>query len=684
MNTRATKRTGGGAASNKLVVVLSIGLLVTLLATLLAFANVAKWAANDEAYIVRSEEQRVVSQEIAKSALSAAAGNQAAFPQLRDSRDKFERLMAELKQGDPAINLPASPEPVLAQLREVENTWLELRQNADDILSNKDAILSVQEFIGVITEFMPQLQELSEQVVSDLVTNKADPAQISIASRQLMLSERIDKNVNKVLAGGQATAAAIDQFSRDSDRLGRVLDGMLEGSPSLGIDKITNPDAVQKLREAAMLFSSINDHAEEIIETVPAVLPALEAASQVTTVSDRVNDAAEKLVAVYGDNPGLVSVMGIKAGPVLIAILGGLSIALLVSLGYILLLTARRREVESSQLNERNQQAILRLLDEMGDLADGDLTVTATVTEDVTGAIADSINYAIEALRSLVTTINEISEQVSTSAQESRATAMHLAEASEHQADQISSATSSINNMATTINQMSSDATESASVAQHSVDIAAKGNETVRRTINGMDTIREQIQETSKRIKRLGESSQEIGDIVELIDDIADQTNILALNAAMQAAMAGEAGRGFAVVADEVQRLAERSGNATKQIEALVKTIQADTNEAVSSMEATTTEVVAGAKLAEDAGEALKEIESVSNQISERIQRVADTAQQQSEEASRVNDTMSVIQEITTQTSDGTNQTAASIGSLADMADELQRSVAGFRLPEYN
>ncbi len=684
MNTRVTRRTGGGAASNRLVVVLSIGLLITLLATLLAFANVAKWSANDEIYIIRSEEQRVVSQEIAKSALSAAAGSKEAFTQLRESRDKFERLMAELKQGDPTVNLPPSPAPVAAQLRAVENAWLELRQNADDILSNRDAILSVQQFIGVITGFMPQLQELTEQVVSDLVESKADPLQISIASRQLMLSERIDKNVNKVLAGGQATAAAIDQFSRDSDHLGRVLDGMLEGSDSLGIAKITNPGIVQKLREAAMLFSSINDHADEIIETVPAVLPALEAAGQVTAVSDRVNDAAQALVEAYGDNPGLISIMGIKAGPVLIAVLGGLSIVMLVSLGYVLLLTARRREVESSQLNERNQQAILRLLDEMGDLADGDLTVTATVTEDVTGAIADSINYAIEALRSLVTTINEISEQVSSSAQESRATAMHLAEASEHQADQITSATSAINKMASTIDQMSQEATESATVAQHSVDIAAKGNETVRRTIKGMDTIREQIQETSKRIKRLGESSQEIGDIVELIDDIADQTNILALNAAMQAAMAGEAGRGFAVVADEVQRLAERSGNATKQIEALVKTIQADTNEAVSSMEATTAEVVTGAQLAEDAGEALKEIESVSNHISERIQRVADTAQAQSEEASRVNDTMSVIQEITTQTSDGTNQTAAAIGTLADMADDLQRSVAGFRLPEYN
>ncbi len=259
---------------------------------------------------------------------------------------------------------------------------------------------------------------------------------------------------------------------------------------------------------------------------------------------------------------------------------------------------------------------------------------------------------------------------------------MHLAEASEHQAEQITSATGSIKTMATTIDQMSESSTESAEVSRRALEIAGKGAETVSRTINGMDTIREQIQETSKRIKRLGESSQEIGDIVELIDDIADQTNILALNAAMQAAMAGEAGRGFAVVADEVQRLAERSGNATKQIEALVKTIQADTNEAVSSMEATTTEVVAGAQLAEDAGEALQKIEAVSIQISERVMQVSELAQQQSHEASLVNDTMSIIQEITTQTSDGTSQTAMSIGALADMADDLQSSVAGFRLPE--
>ncbi len=674
-------RASSGGSPNTIIWMLSLGLLISVIVSVLLFANVVKWASNDEAYLVRTGEQRVMAQEIAKNAISAAAGDQKAFFQLKVARDSFERVLGELKTGVDEIGLPASPEPVRGDLKTLENAWEILRQNADDILSNQEPIVQMQELVSVVTEFVPQLESLSEEVVEMLVQNSAPPGQIGIATRQLMLAERIDKNVARVLAGGQATAGAIDQFSRDSDRFGRVLNGMIKGSAPLGIEKVTDVAIVEKLREVGIIFSSLNDHAEEIIETVPAVLPALEAATQVTTVSDRVNAQALKLVAAYEKNPGLVNATGIIAGPVIAASVGAVAVFFLIALGYYLVVIAKRREEESNQLNERNQQAILRLLDEMGDLADGDLTVSATVTEDVTGAIADSINYAIEALRSLVTTINEISEQVSTSAQESRATAMHLAEASEHQADQITSATDSIRQMATTISTVSDDATTSATVAEQSVDLANKGADAVRHTIDGMDTIREQIQETSKRIKRLGESSQEIGDIVELIDDIADQTNILALNAAMQAAMAGEAGRGFAVVADEVQRLAERSSNATKQIEALVKTIQADTNEAVSSMEETTTQVVAGAQLAEDAGQALQEIETVSTTISGQIQEVAKSAQEQSREAGRVNDTMSVIQEITTQTSDGTNQTAAAVGTLADMADDLQHSVAGFRLP---
>ena len=315
-------------------------------------------------------------------------------------------------------------------------------------------------------------------------------------------------------------------------------------------------------------------------------------------------------------------------------------------------------------------------------LLDGDLTVTATVTEDITGAIADSVNYTIDALRSLVAQINSTTLQVASAAQETQATAMHLADASEHQAQEIAGASAAVNEMAVSIDQVSSNAAESSAVAERSVAIAKKGAEVVQNTIRGMDNIREQIQETSKRIKRLGESSQEIGDIVSLINDIADQTNILSLNAAIQASMAGDAGRGFAVVADEVQRLAERSSAATKQIEALVKTIQSDTNEAVISMEHTTAEVVRGARLAQDAGIALEEIENVSMSLAELIQNISNAARQQSSSAAHISNTMNVIQEITSQTSSGTNATAKSIGNLAEMASELRSSVAGFTLPD--
>ncbi|OUR74079.1 chemotaxis protein [Methylophaga sp. 41_12_T18] len=331
--------------------------------------------------------------------------------------------------------------------------------------------------------------------------------------------------------------------------------------------------------------------------------------------------------------------------------------------------------------NRHNQDAILRLLDEMGDLADGDLTVSATVTEDITGAIADSVNYTIDALRNLVEQINSTTLQVASAAQETQATALHLTDASDHQSQQISEVTSAITQMAASIELVSENASQSSDVAQQSVALAVDGNTAVKKAINGMDTIREQIQETSKRIKRLGESSQQIGDIVELINDIAEQTNILSLNAAIQATMAGEAGRGFAVVADEVQRLAERSSQATKQIAALVKTIQSDTSEAVSSMEQSTAEVVSGAKLSQDAGASLNQIEMVSHQLADLINTISDNAKQQATAAVSTSDSMNVIQEITMQTSTGTNESSASVGRLLELTNELRKSVSGFKLP---
>jgi twitching motility protein PilJ len=342
-----------------------------------------------------------------------------------------------------------------------------------------------------------------------------------------------------------------------------------------------------------------------------------------------------------------------------------------------------RRTAEKQRLqNERNQEAILRLLDEISSLADGNLTVRATVTEDFTGAIADSINYAIEALRELVTTINQTAISLDSSARKALASAGHLAKASVQQSKQVAAASESVAAMASSVEEVSGNAERSSDVARHSVDIAHKGSDAVRRTIDGMNTIRETIQETSKRIKRLGESSQEIGNIVELINDLAEQTNILALNASIQASMAGEAGRGFAVVADEVQRLAERAAQATKQIEVLVRTIQADTNEAVVSMERSTTDVVGGALLAENAGAALEEIEQVSNQIASLVQNISASARQQSEAAQNISRNMHVLREISAQTADNSAATSNSIGKLTQLSGSMRKSVAGFRLPE--
>jgi twitching motility protein PilJ len=341
----------------------------------------------------------------------------------------------------------------------------------------------------------------------------------------------------------------------------------------------------------------------------------------------------------------------------------------------------RAAEIQAAQ-NERNQQAILRLLDELSSLADGDLTVQATVTEDITGAIADSINYAIEALRELVATINDSAVLLDAATKQSEGTAKQLVRSSEAQAKQVAAASGSVALMAQSIEEVSGNAERCSDVARHAVDVAHKGGEAVRRTIDGMNTIRETIQDTSKRIKRLGESSQEIGNIVELIEEIAEQTNILALNASIEASRAGEGSRGFAVVADEVQKLAERSTNATRKIEVLVRTIQSDTNEAVVSMERSTTDVVGGALLAENAGAALDEIEQVSHQIASLVHNISSSAREQNSVVGAFTKNMQVLTEISSKTSASTNATSSSIAKLSELAAQLRRAVSGFALPE--
>lgn len=616
---------------------------------------------------------QVLSQQLAKYAAEAAGGNELAFQELASTNANINTYVDSLNAGDktgmPSYTQYASVKPELDALTK---SWGSLKGDAQKILDNKDVVLNANTSAKDFTDKLSALNSRMEEVVNILTDKNASASQVQAASRQMQLADRMGGRVAKILVGGADTQASADGLQRDKTLYEKTLSGFLEGAT-----EIKNPNAKPIITDVASQWETVAAPLKGILDSSTNLQEVKDAADATFTDSQGVLLRAVNVAQRVDELPK----KRVFPNPIWGATAAAGALLLLLFLGVNLFRDQQRRYHQTTALNQRNQDAILRLLDEMGSLAEGDLTVKATVTEDITGAIADSINFAVEALRSLVTTINETAVQLSAAAQETQGTATHLAEAARHQARQITSASAAIKDMATSIDNVSKNSTDSAEVAQRSVQIAANGAQVVRQTIQGMDNIRDQIQETSKRIKRLGESSQEIGTIVELINDIAEQTNILALNAAIQAASAGEAGRGFAVVADEVQRLAERASGATKRIETLVQTIQSDTNEAVSSMEQTTAEVVSGARLAEDAGHALGEIETVSNNLAGLIQGISTSARQQSAAATNISSTMNVIQEITSQTSVGASQTAESIGDLAQLASDLRRSVADFKLP---
>jgi twitching motility protein PilJ len=658
--------------ANRTLMVLLIALLLALSAMAGSIFYVQRDVARDQNALQLAAELRALSYRVTALSRDATSGNEEAFAELNTVLTSMDKLWGELRNGDEQTR-----KALATELAGFEGIWTKVKTDAETIVQNKDTIIFLNDVATTLNESLPELQAEHNNIVEILLENRAPSDQVAVAQMQSWRAERIGRNVDKMLRGGGDADTAADQFNLDANLFGKVLQGMRQGDVAMSISRVTDADAVESLNEISGLFDFVSSSVREIFEASPALFKARQAANGLLDNSpvllEALSDLADKILEL--PNERLINNLTV-------VLLGILSVVCMVLIGVQFIMSTRRRLDETRETNERNQAAILRLLDELADLADGDLTTTATVTEDFTGAIADSVNYTIDQLRVLVSRINETAVNVSGAAQETQQTALHLAEASEHQAQEIAGASAAVNEMAVTIDQVSANAAESAAVAERSVSIASNGAKVVQNTIHGMDTIREQIQDTSKRIKRLGESSQEIGDIVSLINDIADQTNILALNAAIQASMAGDAGRGFAVVADEVQRLAERSAAATKQIEALVKTIQNDTNEAVISMEQTTTEVVRGARLAQDAGVALEEIEGVSSSLAELIQNISNAARQQASSAGHISNTMNVIQEITSQTSAGTAATAQSIGNLASMALDLRESVAGFTLPE--
>jgi len=664
----------GAYKANPGIALAVLVLVLSLAAMIGAYILVQKDANSDQRSLQQVAELRAQAYRLTSLSREATLGSEKAFTELAGVINKMDSSWNQIRSGD-----ARTTKELQTQFDAYATIWSRAKNNAQDIVKNKDLIVTLNAVGRTLNNNLPSLQSEHRNIVEILLDSKAPADQVSDAQLQSWIVERIGRNVDKMLRGeaDAGGASAADQFNTDANVYGRTLRGMKEGDAMMHISKVTDPNARASLDKITRLFEGVSKSVTEMYQGSATLARAGQESDALLTESPQLlqalTDIFDKISSQAAERP---------INNNLILVFLAIALLSLAFIGVTLYNGTRKRLVDTAETNERNQTAILRLLDELADLADGDLTTTATVTEDFTGAIADSINFTIDQLRILVARINETAVNVSAAAQETQQTALHLAEASEHQAQEIAGASAAVNEMAVTIDQVSANAAESAAVAERAVSIAGNGAKVVQNTIHGMDTIREQIQDTSKRIKRLGESSQEIGDIVSLINDIADQTNILALNAAIQASMAGDAGRGFAVVADEVQRLAERSAAATKQIEALVKTIQNDTNEAVISMEQTTSEVVRGARLAQDAGVALEEIENVSTSLAELIQNISNAARQQASSAGHISNTMNVIQEITTQTSAGTSATAQSIGNLAEMALDLRESVAGFKLPE--
>ncbi len=609
-----------------------------------------------------AEQLSLVVQRMPFEAQNALRGEASAFDALAKSAARLKSLRSMLPQA----GAPNASDAVWNKLTDGVATVGEARASVEAIqVANQEA-----------RESGPKLLSELGDLASAVGAQKLDGMSRYLERFELMV-QRIQQDLNGLASGVSDAAPAAQRLADSLEFLGQVMRGLSGEESGLALAKVTGADAETRLK-------TVVTRNQQYGNSVRKAIGAAQALSRAQAAARTLPALASGLSAELADAPAARVDSGAGYKPWILSLLG-LAALLTAALAWTFLKSVNMRR--SSELrvreNERNQEAIMRLLDELSSLADGDLTVQATVTEDITGAIADSINYAIEALRELVTTINDSAIQLEGATKQTQGAAAHMAKASSAQSRQISAASESMADMAASIEEVSGNSERCSDVARHSVDIAHKGGDAVRRTIDGMNAIRETIQETSKRIKRLGESSQEIGNIVELINDIAEQTNILALNASIQASMAGEAGRGFAVVADEVQRLAERAANATKQIEVLVRTIQTDTNEAVVSMERSTTDVVGGALLAENAGAALEEIEQVSNQIASLVQNISASARQQAVASGNISKNMQVVREISSQTAEGSTSTSTSIAKLAALSAQLRKSVAGFRLPDY-
>ncbi|MEZ5705986.1 MAG: methyl-accepting chemotaxis protein [Burkholderiaceae bacterium] len=668
---------------------LSILLAISLIVLATSIFLVLRETEKTSRQVAASGQALMQSQRLAKSVSQALVGSAEAFPEVRDSSEVLSKSLHAFQEGDTTMALQpldASFSPLLGEIAPRVDA---ASRSAAIVLAQEDNLTRVSASVRAINNQTADLLELAETVASLKLQANAPTPELSASSQMVMLTQRIGKSANELLTLEGVSPEAVFLLGKDLNTFKELGEGLLNGNEALRLRPTSDPQIKENLETLLALFADTLSRAQEILGSTQGLAEARAALDTIVKDSEPLRQDLQKLQNDLSDASGL-------SGRQLLVLLGSAVVALLCAggLAYVQLQESRVRQLaaerqriaaeseeqDAKRVNDANQAAILRLMNELQTVAEGDLTQEATVTEDITGAIADSVNYTVEELRSLVGNVQATATRVAQTTSAVESTSTELLAASNEQLREIRETGQSVVDMAQRINQVSGQAQESAQVARSSLQAAEQGLQAVQNAIGGMNAIRDQIQDTSKRIKRLGESSQEIGEITELISDITEQTNVLALNAAIQAASAGEAGRGFSVVAEEVQRLAERSGDATRQIAALVKTIQTDTQDAVGAMERSTQGVVEGAKLSDNAGAALTEIDQVSRRLAELIEQISQATSREADSANEVAGNIQHIFAVTEQTGEGTRSTAQQVRELSAMAEELRQSVSRFKI----